>query len=42
MKSVLSLDETSSALERPLKAATKLKAELPTDLEIDSIPLKEF
>ena len=33
MKSILSLDETPSALERSVKAATKLKAELPTDLE---------
>ena len=33
MKSVLSLDETPSALERSVKAATKLKVELPTDLE---------
>ena len=32
MKSVLSLDETPSALERPVKAATKLKSELPTNL----------
>ena len=42
MKSVLSPDETPSALERSLKAATKLKAELPTDLEMESIPLKEL
>ena len=39
MKSVLSLDETS-ALERSLKAATKLRRELPTDIEMDSIPLE--
>ena len=31
---------TPPALERSLKAATKLKADLLTDLEIDSIPLK--
>ena len=42
MKSVLSPDETPSALERSLKAATKLKAERPTDLEMESIPLKEL
>ena len=30
MKSVLSLDETPSALERSFKATTKLKRELPT------------
>ena len=29
VKSVLSLDETPSALERPVKAASKLKSELP-------------
>ena len=32
MKSVLRLDETPSALERSVKAATILKSELPTDL----------
>ena len=42
MKSVLSLDKTPSALERSVKAATKLKSELPTDLQIESIPLKEL
>ena len=41
MKSVLSLDETPSALEKPFKAATKLSRELPTDLEMESIPLEE-
>ena len=34
MKSVLSLDETPPLLERSLKAATKLKVGLPTDLEM--------
>ena len=42
MKSVLSLDKTPSALERSLKAATKLSCELPTDLEMESIPLQEL
>ena len=42
MKSVLSLDETLSALERSFKAATKLNRELPTDLEMESIPLEEL
>ena len=42
MKSVLSLDETLSALERSFKAATKLNRELPTDLEMESIPLVEL
>ena len=32
MKSVLTLDETPSALERSFKAATKLRRELPTDI----------
>ena len=42
MKSVLGLDETPSALERSFKAATKLKRELPTDIEMESIPLIEL
>ena len=42
MKSVLSLEETQSALDRFVKAATKLKGELPMDLEMESIPLKDF
>ena len=39
-KSVLSLDETPSALERSFKAATKLSRKLPTDIEMESIPLE--
>ena len=42
MKNVLSLDETPSELEESLKAATKLTAELPTDLEMENILLKEL
>ena len=42
MKSVLSLDETSSALGRFVKVATKLRRDLPTDLEMESIPLEEL
>ena len=38
----LSLGETPSALERSFKAATKLNRELPTDLEMESIPLEEL
>ena len=38
----ISLDETPSALERSFKAATKLSRKLPMDLEMESIPLKEF
>ena len=42
MKSVLSLDETPSALERSVKAASNLKSKLRTDLQMESIPLKEL
>ena len=42
MKSVLSLDETPSAMERSLKTASKLKGGLPTDLEMESISLKDL
>ena len=41
MKSVLSLDQTPSALERSFKAATKRRHELPTGIEMESIPLME-
>ena len=42
MKSVLSLDETPSTLEISVRAATKLRSELPTDLQMESISLKDF
>ena len=42
MKSVLSLDETPSALERSFKATTRSRYELPRDIEMESIPLMEF
>ena len=42
MKKSLGLDETPSALERSVKTATKLKADLPTDLEMEDIPLKDL
>ena len=42
MKSVLGLDETPSALEKSFKAATKLSRELPTDIEMESIPLEKL
>ena len=42
MKSVLSLDKTPSTLEKSFKAATKLNRELPTDLEMESMPLEEL
>ena len=42
MKKFLGLDETPPALERSFKAATKLRAGLPTDIEMESIPLKDL
>ena len=39
IKSILILDETLSALERSFKAPTKLRCELPKDIETESIPL---
>ena len=42
MKNVLGLDETPPALQGSFKAATKLRRELPTDVEIESIPLEEL
>ena len=42
MKNFLGIDKTPPALERSFKVATKLKTELPTDLEMESIPLKEL
>ena len=44
MKSVLSLYETPTSLERSFKAATKLRRELPTDIdtEMENIQLMEL
>ena len=42
MKHVLGLDETPPALERSFKAATTLKRELPTAIEMESIPSGEL
>ena len=42
VKSVLSLDETPPSLERSISAASKLKSELPMDLQMASILLKEL
>ena len=42
MKSVLSLDQTPPSLERLISATTRIKAELPTVLQIESIPLKDL
>ena len=38
----MNVDKTPPALERYFKAASKLKSELPTDLEMESIPLEEL
>ena len=42
MKNFLGLDETPPVLERSVKAASRLKGELPTDLEMETIPLKDL
>ena len=42
MKKFLGLDEAPLSLERSLKTATKLKSELPTDLQMESISLKDL
>ena len=42
MKSVLILDETSFALERSFKGATKHRRELPTIVETENIPHMEL
>ena len=42
MKIFLGIDKTSPALGRSFKAAIKLKAGIPTDIEMKSIPLKDL
>ena len=42
MKNFLGIDKTPPALEKSFKVATKLIGELPTDIEMESIPLEEF
>ena len=42
MKNFLGVDRTPSALERSFRATTKLKGKLPTDLEMESIPLEKL
>ena len=42
MKKILGLDETPPALDKSAKAGTNLILELPTDLEMESIPLKDL
>ena len=38
----MNVDKTPPALQRYFKAASKRKSELPTDLEVESIPLEEL
>ena len=42
MNNFLGIDKTPPTLEKYFRAATKLKAGLPTDLEMESIPLEEL
>ena len=42
MEDFLVNDRTPSAPQRSLSAASKLKSELPTDIEMESIPLEEL
>ena len=42
MKSFLRIETTPPSLERSISAASKLKGEVPTDLPMESIPLKEL
>ena len=42
MKNILCIDRTPPSLERSISATSKLKSELPTDLEMESIPLDEL
>ena len=42
MKHFLGIDRKPPSLERSIKAAGKLKSDLPTDLQMESIPLEEL
>ena len=42
MKNVLGINTTPPSLERSISAASKLKSELPTDLQMESTPLESF
>ena len=42
MKHVLGIDGTAPVLEPSFKAATRLKCELPTNIELESVPLMEI
>ena len=41
-KNSLGIDTTPSSLERSISAATRLKGELPTDLQMESTPLEKL
>ena len=41
-KNFLCIDQKPNALQQFLKAATKLKRELLTDVEIESVPIMEI
>ena len=42
MENFLGVNKTPPALGKSFKAAKKLKGELPTGIEMESIPLKEL
>ena len=42
MKSVLSLNKAPSLLEKSFKSAANLKPELPTEIEMEGIPLMKL
>ena len=42
MKNFLGIDKTPPVPERSFEAATKLICELPTDLQMERIPLEEL
>ena len=42
MKNFLGIDTTPPSLEKLINAASKLSRELPTDLEMESIPVEEL
>ena len=42
MKNFLGIDTKPPSLERSISATSELKSELPTDLQMESIPLKEL
>ena len=42
MEIFLGLDETPPRLERSFKATTWLRSELPTDIEMESIPMEKL